>query len=371
MINVFKPSITEREIQAVAETLRSGWIGLGPKTAAFEAAFAEFTQVPHAIGVSSATAALDLALRVLDLGPGDEVIIPTVTFVSTGHVVVWNQATPVFADVDAATLNIDLEDVRRKITDRTRAIIPVHYAGRPVDIPALRAIAGDIPIIEDCAHATGASLGGQPVGSLGDLGCFSFHAVKNLAMGDGGAVTCRDSEWAERLRRLRWLGIDKGTWDRTAKGSSYWWQYSVDEVGYKCHMNDIGATIGLIQLERLPQMNQRRREIVAQYRQGLADLEWLRCPPPDDDTATSSWHIFCIQCDDREGLAAALREQEIATGVHYYPIHKYSCYQCKEVLPTAEAVFPKILTLPVYPDLTDDDVQLVICAIREFQPSGA
>ncbi len=187
MIQVFKPSMTQEEIDAVAEVLRSGWIGLGPKTAEFEEKFAAFVGTTYAVAVNSCTAALNLALKLLDVNHGHEVIVPTMTFVSTAHCVAYRLAMPIFADVDPHTLAIDLEDVRRKITSRTRAIIPVHYSGRPIDLDALKEIAGEIPIIEDCAHATGARYKGRSVGSIGDIGCFSFHAVKNLAMGDGGA----------------------------------------------------------------------------------------------------------------------------------------------------------------------------------------
>ena len=243
--------MTQEEIDAVAEVLRSGWIGLGPKTAEFEKKFAEFVGTTYAVAVNSCTAALDLALKLLDVNHGHEVIVPTMTFVSTAHCVAYRLAMPVFADVDPHTLSLDLEDVRRKITSRTRAIIPVHYSGRPIDLDALKEIAGGIPIIEDCAHATGARYKGRSVGSIGDIGCFSFHAVKNLAMGDGGALTLNNEPWMQRSKRLRWLGIDKGTWDRTATDKSYWWQYFVDEIGLKCHLNDIAAAIGLVQLRRL------------------------------------------------------------------------------------------------------------------------
>lgn len=216
MIQVFKPWYDEREIEAAGEAIRSGWVGLGPKTAEFEQRFAAYCGVPHCVGFNSCTAALDMAMRLLGVNHGDEVVVPTVTFVSTAHCVAYNLATPVFADVDERTLCIDPDDLGRKITSRTRAIIVVHYGGRPVDMDQVKAVAGNIPVVEDCAHAAGARYKGQPVGGLGTAGCFSFHAVKNLAMGEGGALTVRDPELAQRAKRLRWLGIDKGTWDRTA-----------------------------------------------------------------------------------------------------------------------------------------------------------
>ena len=252
------------------------------------------------------------------------------------------------------------------MTSRTRAIIPVHYSGRPVDLDALRKVAGDLPIIEDCAHAAGARYKGRPVGAIGDIGCFSFHAVKNLAMGDGGALVTNNQQWALRCKRLRWLGIDKGTWDRTGTDKSYWWQYFVDEVGLKCHLNDIAAAIGLVQLRKLEAMNGRRREIARQYTEAFSSCEFLEVPPADDDTFQSSWHIYCLKAPNRDDLCAHLQEREIATGVHYTPIHLYSCYGNKAHLPQAEAVFKRIVSLPMYPDMTDADVGRVIDSVTGY-----
>ncbi len=366
MIRVFKPSMGEKEVEAVAEVLKSGWIGLGPKTAEFEKKFTEYIGVDYAVGVNSATAALDLALKLLHINHGHEVIVPTMTFVSTAHVVAYNLATPIFADIDPVTLSIDIEDVKKKITIRTKAIIPVHYGGRPVDMDRLKEVAGDIPIIEDAAHACGGVYKGKKCGSLGNIGCFSFHAVKNLAMGDGGALTLNDKAMAERAKRLRWLGIDKDTWDRSEYDKKYWWEYLVDEVGLKCHMNDIMAVLGLVQLKKLDAMNKRRKEIAAHYSRGLASLSEVELPKEDNEDYKSSWHIYEIKCLDRNDLSSYLAENEISTGVHYKPIHLYKCYGNKPVLPEAERVFPKILTLPMYPDMTNQEVDLVIDKIKSF-----
>jgi len=367
-IQLFKPFMGEEEIQAVAEVLRSGWIGLGPKTADFERAFAAFLEAPYAVGLSSATAALDLAVRLLHINHGDEVIVPAMTFVSTAHAVAYNLATPIFADVDPDTLLIDIEDVARKITPRTRAIIPVHYGGRPVDMDRLRQVAGKIPLIEDAAHACGAEYKGRKAGTFGDLACFSFHAVKNLATGDGGALVTCDQALMERAKRLRWLGIDRGTWDRTGADRSYWWQYFVDEIGLKCHMNDIAAAIGLVQLRRLPATNARRRQIAEMYTAGLSDLPWLQTPRMDTPDSISSWHIYCIQVEGRDDLNVYLQEKGIGTGVHYKPIHLYACYGNRPHLPQAEAAFERILSLPMHPGLSDEEVEYVIESIRSFQP---
>ena len=369
MIQVFKPSIGDDEIQAVADVLHSGWIGLGPKTAEFEKRFAEFCRVAHAVGVNSGTAALDLAMKLLGIGNGDEVVVSTLTFVSTAHVVAHNLGMPIFADVDSRTLNIDPEDVGRKLTPRTKAIIVTHYGGRPVDMDKIREIAGQVPIVEDCAHATGASYKDTPVGGLGSIGCFSFHAVKNLTTGDGGMLTASDDDWATRARSLRWLGIDRSTWDRTELDKRYWWTYSVDELGLKCHMNDIAAAMGLVQLRRIDELNGRRRSIVRYYFEALRDIAEIEMPPDDDEAFRSSWHLFCIRCKHRDKLSVYLADRGIATGVHYAPIHRYGCYGNRPSLPVAEQEFERMLTLPLYPDLLDTDVERLCQLIREFYSS--
>ncbi len=370
MIRVFRPSYDNRELEAIAEVLKSGWVGLGPKTAEFERAFALYCNVDHCIGLNSGTAAIDMALSLLDIGEGDEVIIPTITFVSGAHCVINHGARPVFADVDRDTLNIDLNDVKRKISDRTRAIMPVHYGGWPVRMDELKDIAGDIPVVEDCAHAAGSRYKGQPVGSIGTMGCFSFHAVKNLAMGEGGAITMKDSDLAERARRIRWLGIDHETWDRTQLGTFYWWEYSIDEIGVKSHLNDIHAAIGLVQLQKLEMANRRRRGIVEMYRQGLHDIEQIELPPEETTDSVSSWHIFKIKAHRRDDLNIFLGRTGISTSVHYKPLHLYSCYGQQPSLPAAEDAFRRILTLPLYPDLTDSEVSYVIDSIRKFYHDG-
>jgi len=369
MIQIFAPYIEKEELNAIKEVFDSAWLGLGPKTAEFEKRFAEYIGVKFAVGVNSCTAALDLSLKLLNVGKNDEVIVPTMTFVSTAHAVVYNQAMPVFADINEKTLSIDLDDVRKKITAHTKAIIPVHYSGRAVDMDALKKIAKNIPIIEDAAHACGAEYKGKKCGSLGDIGCFSFHAVKNLTMGDGGALTLNDKAMAERAKRLRWLGIDKGTWDRTKVDKSYWWEYFVDEIGFKCHMNDIAAAIGLVQLKKLDSMNNKRREIIKTYNRAFKDIDWIETPPEDDINYKSSWHIYCIKVKNRvnrDDLGIYLQSKGIATGLHYKPIHLYSCYKQNVSLPKAEKIFKRILTLPLHPRLKNQDVEKIIYAIKKF-----
>lgn len=365
MINLFKPHYGNEELESLRDIFKSGWIGLGPRTEQFEKEFAKYINCKYVIGLNSGTAALDIALKLLNINHGDEVIVPTVTFVSTAHVVMYNLATPIFVDVDQNLL-IDLEDVKRKITPRTKAIIPVHYAGRSVDMNKLNEIVGSIPVIEDAAHAAGSSYYGKKCGSFGIMGCFSFHAVKNLAMGDGGAIATDNEEFYERAKKLRWLGIDKGTWDRTDNNKSYWWEYDVSEIGLKCHMNDINASIGLVQLRKLDKMNARRKQIAEMYSEGLKDLSQVITPIMDTDNSKSSWHIYCIKCQQRNSLSIYLKEKNITTGVHYKPIHLYKCYGNIPNLPRSEKYFKVIMSLPIYPALTNDEVDAVINEIYSF-----
>jgi perosamine synthetase len=369
-IPVFRPYHGEEEIEAVAAVIRSGWWGQGPKTAEFEQRFAAFVDAPRAVAVNSATAALHLALQVAGVD-GGEVISTSMTFVSTNHAILYNHATPVFADIEPDTLNIDPADIARKVTVRTRAIVAVHYGGHPADLDRIHAIADahGLIVVEDAAHACGAEYQGRKIGSLSPLTCFSFHPVKNLATGDGGMITLHDEEWDSRLRRLRWVGINKDTWVRSAgkEKSQYSWQYDVEELGYKCHTNDINAALGLVQLERLPQTNARRREICALYDVGLGDLPWLQLPVQRPGVI-SARHNYVVRCDDRDGLADWLRQHKVATSVHYIPNHLYEMYRPYATpLPVTEREWQRLLTLPLFPALTDAEAAYIIDVIRHYE----
>ena len=366
MIQVFKPYYDEKEEQAVIDALRSGWVGLGPKTKEFEDKFAQYIGAKYCVGLNSCTAALDMALKLLDIHHGDKVIVPTMTFVSTAHAVVYNHAIPIFVDCDENTLGMNLEDVKKKITKRTKAIITVHYGGHPIDLDKLKEIANKIPIIEDCAHAAGAYYKNKHVGS-DNIGCFSFHAVKNLAMGEGGCISLNNEEFYERAKKLRWLGIDKGTWDRTENDKSYWWQYCVNEIGLKSHLNDIHAAIGLVQLEKLKESNNKRKKIIDLYRKSfIENKSKITMLPEDDEIFKSSWHLCEIKCEKRDELSIFLRDNGINIGVHYKPIHLYKCYGNKPDLPISQKLFKEILTLPLYPGLNEKEVDYIINKIVEF-----
>jgi perosamine synthetase len=370
-IHLFKPVVSEAAISAVSEVLRSGWTGLGPKTKQFERDFADYVGAKYCVGVNSCTSALHLALHVLNLSEGDEVISTPLTFVSTNHAILYEKATPIFADVEEEYPNIDPDDVERKITPRTKAIIIVHYGGQPCRLERFQEISHtyNIPIIEDCAHAAGASWCGQKIGSISSLNCFSFHSVKNLSIGDGGAVTTNNPLYDERLRRLCWLGIDKSTYNRTSLVMSdkipkaYAWQYSVPEKGFKYHMNDIMAAIGIEQLKLLDGENKRRAEIVQMYTEELTGVKGVQLLEQRDDVVSSN-HIFAIVVEDREKLINKLKAYDIHPGVHYLLNTRYPMY--KEVpLPNAEKFERTLLSLPLHLALTDEDVQRVIDVIKK------
>ncbi len=368
LIPVFRPSITEKEIEAVTKVLQSGWLGLGPVTEQFEQALAQEFEAGHVVCVNSGTAALHLALQLLDLKPDDEVIVPTITFVSTAHVVKYCGAKVVFADVEEDTLCLNIDDVRRKLTNKTRAIIPVHYGGHPCMMNELQEVIGErkITVIEDAAHACGATYKDKKIGTISPLTCFSFHAVKNLTCGEGGAVMTNNSTWARKMREMRWLGISKDTYTRSSRERVYAWQYWVNELGFKYHMHDISAAIGTVQLQRLAENNKKRKVVVERYNESFACHAWIETPP-EYANVNSSWHIYHIKVPERDRLVAHLKKKGIAPGVHYYPVHMHPYYapldaQC----PIAEEIWKRILSLPLYPDLTDDEIDRVIQAVISF-----
>ncbi|MEK4512661.1 DegT/DnrJ/EryC1/StrS family aminotransferase [Paenibacillus sp. FSL K6-2524] len=373
LIPVLQPCIGQEEIDAVTEVLRSGWLGLGPKTEQFEQKFAGYAGSRFAVALNSGTAALHLALEILGIGPGDEVIVPSMTFISTVHAVSYVGATPVFADIEEDSMNISVADIESKITDKTKAIIVVHMGGHPCDMDAVHelALSKGIKVVEDAAHASGAEYKGRRIGSISEMTCFSFHAVKNLTSGEGGAITC-NAEWMNRrLREKRWVGISRDTWMRSAQEKVYAWQYFVDQVGYKYHMNDLQAAIGLVQLKKLDQLNGRRREIAERYQAELKDLQWMELPQ-EKPYAKSSWHLFQIKFNEenlRDRMITHLQEHNIATGVHYYPCHLHPCYiHLKAIVPRSSEIWKRILTLPIHPNITDEDLDRIIYRIREFKP---
>jgi perosamine synthetase len=373
MIQLFRPYVSEEAIAEVAATLRSGWIGSGAKTAEFEERFAEYVGARYAVAVNSATAALHLAMVVSGVRPGDEVLAPSLTFVSTSEAILYQGATPVFVDVDERTLIIDLEKAERLMSPRVRAVVVVHYGGNPPDLDAVYSFARRhrLAVVEDAAHACGATFRGRRVGSFG-LTCFSFHAVKNLPVGDGGMLTTDDEAVRAQLVRLRWMGIDRDTFARSANG--YHWEYDVVELGYKYQMNDITAAIGLAHLPRVDEWNGRRREIVDVYRNELGGMEsrGLRFVEHTDG-ATSSNHLCVIRVPRRNAVVEALKRGGIFVGVHYKPNHHYPLFgeARRGDLSVTEQAYEQIMSLPLHLLLTDEDVREVCHSLRAALKSSS
>ena len=370
-IHLFKPVVSEAAIQAVAEVLRSGWTGLGPKTKQFETDFAKFVNAKYCVALNSCTSALHLALELLDLKEGDEVITTPLTFVSTNHAILYVGATPVFADVQLETGCLDPKSIESKITEKTKAIMVVHFGGYPADMDEIHTIARTygIQVIEDAAHSCGSMYRSQMIGSVSAINCFSFQAVKNLSLGDGGAITTNNKFYFDKLNKLRWLGIDKSTYARTETSGStlnakaYSWLYDVPLVGHKMHMNDINAAIGIEQLKLLDQENARRAEIVEMYREGLKDVAGIKFMQRQADRKSSN-HIFAIRADKRDYLMDALKQNDIHCGVHYRLSTRYPMYQ-KVSLPNAELLERELISLPLHLGLTDEDINRVIEVVKK------
>ncbi|HON33666.1 MAG: DegT/DnrJ/EryC1/StrS family aminotransferase [Thermovirgaceae bacterium] len=373
-----KPDISEEAIADVADSLRSGWITTGPKALKFEKSFGEYLGVPYALAVNSATAGLHLSLLAFGIGPGDEVITTPMTFAATANTVILTGARPVLADIDPVTFNIRPELVKKALTPRTKALIPVHFAGRPCEMEALEEIAekNGLVIIEDAAHALGASRQGRPIGSPArqrQAAVFSFHPTKNITTGEGGMVCTACEDAAERVSVLRQHGMSKGAWNRyAATGTPH---YDLLFPGLKYNMLDIQAAIGNDQLTRLASFNARRREIVSMYRKGLEGLPGLALPPEPAQGDVHSWHILTPLIDidflgfSRDEFMARMRELNIGTALHYQALHLFSYYGReygwkRGDFPGAEFVSDRIVSIPLFPAMTDDDVADVIEAIR-------
>lgn len=359
-----QPSFDEEEAAAVEAVVRSRWLTMGPRTAEFEARFAEMVGVPHAVMVSSCTAALHLAFLALDIGPGDEVIVPSLTFVATANAVAYTGAAVRFGDVEGLERPLlDPDHVAALITPRTAAICAVHYAGYPADLDALTGLAArhGLALVEDAAHAPGASHGAAMLGGIGDIGCFSFFSNKNLVTGEGGMLTTRDGDLAARLRLLRAHGMTATSWDRERGHAT---GYDVVERGYNYRPSELEAALGLVQLRKLPDMLGRRRLRVADYRRRLrARPELGRVAFDDAADATSACHILPLICPDeasRDDLRQAAAEDGVQTSVHYPPVHRFAVFGPQDALPVTEAYARREVTLPLFPAMTPEDVDRVV-----------
>jgi dTDP-4-amino-4,6-dideoxygalactose transaminase len=370
------PQISEVEIREVVDTLRSGWIGTGPKTHRFERMFAEYVRSRHAVAVNSCTAGLELALDVLGIGPGDEVITTPLTFSATANVIARRGARPVFADIELPSMNIDPDEIERRITLRTRAIIPVHFAGRPCRMEEILDIARrhDLYVIEDAAHAIEAWYRDKKVGSIGDITAFSFYVTKNVVTGEGGMVTTDREDWAEEIRIKSLHGISKDAWKRYTE--SGFQPYDTLYPGYKFNMTDIQASLGIHQLARVEENLKIRERHWMRYNQAFADIPEITVPE-EEEGIRHARHLYTVLLDvdalkvDRNRFAEILKAENIGSGIHFIALHLHSFYRKRfgykrGDFPKAEYVSDRTLSLPLSPKLSDEDVEDVIRAVRKI-----
>ena len=371
MIPYGRQQIDENDIASVVDVLHSDWLTTGPKVTEFEEAVARFVGAFHGVAVSSGTAGLHSAMYALDIGPGDEVIVPAMTFAATANCVVYQGGIPVFADVDPETLLIDPEQVIRKITPQTKAVISVDYAGHPCAYEALRQIAEDkkLFLVADGCHALGAELDGHKVGTLADLTIFSFHPVKHITTGEGGMVVTGNSELAEKMRRFRNHGISTDHQQRKTKET---WYYEMEDLGFNYRISDMQCGLGISQLRKLPGRLDRRQEIAGLYNSLLRRIDNVG-PLAVQPYVYHAYHLYVVRLAsevDRYAVFQHLRDKKIGVNVHYLPVHLHPFYQRRfatgpEMCPAAEAAYEQILSLPIYPGLTDEQVEWIVSVLQD------
>lgn len=369
------PSIGEEEIKAVTETLRSGWLTTGKKVRQFEYDFKVKVGARHAVALNSCTAALHLALEAVGVTAGDEVIVPTMTFAATGEVVTYLGAKPVLVDCRPDDLTLDVNQIEQAITPKTKAIVPVHFAGHPCEMIQLMEIAKNynLKVIEDAAHALPAWYQGVMVGGIGDITCFSFYATKTITTGEGGMATTQNAEWAERMRMMSLHGISQSAWNRYSTNGS--WSYEILHAGHKYNLTDLAASLGIEQLKKCDEFQKVREHYAELYTHGFKDLPEIICPTVASNVQ-HAWHLYVIQLDTdrlrigRDEFIDILKKYNIGTSVHFIPLHLHHYYQRtfgyrSEDFPNAQACFERIVSLPIYPKMTEADVDYIIEVVRE------
>lgn len=372
-IRLFKPSLGEEELQAVKEAFGRSWVGLGPKVAEFEEEWRKYVGCEMAVGVNSATAALHLALACFRFPEGKKVLVPSLTFSATASAILYNRLIPVFVDSDPITLGMSLEDLDSKYDSECVAVMPVHYAGHPVpmDKLVLWAHSKGLKIVEDCAHTAGGRYKDKALGTWGDIGCFSFEEKKCMTTGDGGMMVTNDPELFKNVKAMRWVGIDKDNWKTAqqytaANHDAMHWFYEISILGYKYNMNDLAASIGLVQLKKLPEFNRRRSLIIRQYLDGLKDFEHIK-PILPYEPEKYPYHMFGVRADKRDELMIFLKSNGVATGCHYTPLTLqplFKPYYSKCDFIESEA--NSFITLPLHPDLSDMEINYILINIISF-----
>jgi len=370
-----RAELGDEEIRAVTDVIRSGWLTMGTKTFEFERQFAAYVGASYAVAVNSCTAALHLALEAVGVSHGDEVLVPTTTFTATAEVITYFGARPVLVDVDATTLNLHVGDAERKVTPRTRAIIPVHFAGTPCEMDEILRFAShrNMHVIEDAAHALPSTYKGKRVGTIGELTAFSFYATKTLTTGEGGMVTTENEKYAKRLQVMRLHGIARDAWKRyTSEGS---WFYEVQEAGYKYNLTDLQAALGLVQLAKCDEMTLARERVAKSYNEAFQTFESLETPSAPRDR-TTSWHLYVLRLNldrlriDRDRFIQELSARGVGTSVHFIPLHLHPLYQRQYGyqsgdFPIAEREYQRSLSLPIYPGMRSEEIEQVVSAVTE------
>ncbi len=366
MINVFGSLVGEEELEEVRSSLKAQWLGIGPKTASFEAAFAQRLDLPHFTLLDSGSNALYMAVKLLDLPPESEVVVPSFTWISCAHAAVLCGCRPAFCDVDYETHNATVETISRALTKKTRAIMVVHYGGLPVPVEKLAQFG--LPVIEDAAHAVDSRRQGRACGGLGDIGIYSFDAVKNLAMGEGGGITTKDPARAARARQLRYCGIGKSGFEASAN-KDRWWEYNVTDFFPKMLPSDIAASIGLAQLRKLDRMQARRRQLWDLYQKEFSSLPWLLRPQEAAEGDRHSYFTYCIRLPGgrRDAFAKYLYQNGIYSTLRYHPLHLNPIYQSQAKLPVCERLNEEALSLPLHPGISDADAADIIQAVKKFR----
>lgn len=373
-IRLFKPSLGPEELNAVKNAFERSWIGLGPEVNEFESAWKKHLGCEVAIALNSATAALHLALRVFGFPKGKKVLVPTMTFSATASAILYNDLIPVFVDSDPVSLGMSLEDLDKKYDKDCVAVMPVHYCGHPVPMEKLVPWAKDrkLKVIEDCAHTTGPDYKGKPLGTWGDIGCFSFEEKKLITTGDGGMICSNEPELLKDIKAMRWVGIDKDNWKTaqeytSANKDAMHWFYELNVLGWKYNMNDLAASIGLVQLKKLSAMNKRRSEIIKMYLdsiKGLTDIKPLLPYEPDKYV----YQMFGVRTDKKDDLILYLKSKGIATGCHYTPLTMQPLFKPYATpCPVAENEYYKMITLPLHADLNDEESTYILAALKNFE----
>ena len=358
-----RQSIDEDDIQAVVNVLRGNYLTTGPNIAEFEKVVCEYTGAKYAVAISNGTAALHAACFAAGIEPGDEVITTPITFAASSNCVLYCGGTPVFADIKPDTYNIDPDDIRRKITDKTKAIIPVHFTGQPCEMDEIHAIAKEhgLVVIEDAAHALGADYKGRKIGSMSDMSIFSFHPVKHITTGEGGMIMTNNEKLYERLKLFRSHGITRD--ELLMKKNEGGWYYEQLDLGYNYRITDIQCALGVSQMKKLDKFVAKRREIVARYNDVFDNIEGIICPKQQEG-CNNSWHLYVVQVQNRKEVYDKLKEAGIYANVHYIPVYKHPYYQehgyAEVCCPNAEELYAHMISLPLYPDLTVEEQDYVI-----------